>query len=104
MAQPRRESLRSASAGVAVAVGPRAAWALSYPSRPIRVIAPFPPGGSIDLISRLIGQWLSERLGQQVVIENKPGAGGNLGSETALSAPADGYTLLLCSVVNAISA
>ena len=76
----------------------------TYPTRPVRLIAPFPPGGSIDLTARLIGQWLSERLGQQIVIENRPGAGGNIGSETALNSPPDGYTLLLCSVANAISA
>src|SRR5207248_1801804 len=67
-------------------------------------IAPFPPGGSIDLTARLIGQWLTDRLDQPVVIENRSGAAGNLGSEAALSSPPDGYTLLLCSVANAISA
>jgi tripartite-type tricarboxylate transporter receptor subunit TctC len=72
--------------------------------RPVRLIAPFPPGGSIDIAARLIGQWLTERLGKQVVIENRSGAGGNVGSEAALNAAADGYTLLLCSVANAISA
>ena len=82
----------------------RIASAQAYPSRPIRLIAPFPPGGSIDLTARLIGQWLTERLGQQFVIENRSGAAGNIGSETALNSPADGYTLLLCSVANAISA
>ena len=80
------------------------ARAQAYPSRPVRLIAPFPPGGSIDLTARLIGQWLTDRLGQQVVIENRSGAAGNLGSEAALSSPPDGYTLLLCSVANAISA
>ena len=82
----------------------RLATAQTYPARPVRLIAPFPPGGSIDLTARLIGQWLSERLGQQVVVENRAGAGGNVGSEGALNSPADGYTLLLCSVANAISA
>jgi tripartite-type tricarboxylate transporter receptor subunit TctC len=72
--------------------------------RPVRLIAPFPPGGSIDITARLIGQWLSERLGQQIVVENRSGAAGNIGSETALNSSADGYTLLLCSVANAISA
>jgi tripartite-type tricarboxylate transporter receptor subunit TctC len=70
----------------------------------VRLIAPFPPGGSIDLAARLIGQWLSERLGQQFVVENRSGAAGNIGSEVALNSPPDGYTLLLCSVANAISA
>jgi tripartite-type tricarboxylate transporter receptor subunit TctC len=69
----------------------------------VRLIAPFPPGGSIDLTARLIGQWLSERLGQQFIIENRAGAGGNIGSEAAMNSPPDGYTLLLCSVANAIS-
>ena len=69
----------------------------------MHLIAPFPPGGSIDLTARLIGQWLTERLGQQVVIENRAGAGGNIGSEAAVNSPPDGYTLLLCSVANAIS-
>ena len=82
----------------------RIAWAQAYPTRPVRLIAPFPPGGSIDLTARLIGQWLTERLGQQVVIENRAGAAGNIGSEAALNSPPDGYTLLLCSVANAISA
>ena len=82
----------------------RLATAQAYPARPVRLIAPFPPGGSIDLTARLIGQWLSERLGQQVIVENRAGAGGNVGSEGALNSPADGYTLLLCSVANAISA
>jgi tripartite-type tricarboxylate transporter receptor subunit TctC len=82
----------------------RLARAQSYPARPVHLIAPFPPGGSIDLTARLVGQWLTERLGQQVVIENRPGAGGNIGSEAVLNSPADGYTLLLCSVANAISA
>ena len=81
----------------------RIAEAQAYPTRPVRLVAPFPPGGSIDITARLIGQWLTERLGQQVVIENRPGAGGNIGSETALNSPADGYMLLLCSVANAIS-
>jgi tripartite-type tricarboxylate transporter receptor subunit TctC len=81
----------------------RIARAQAYPNRPVRLVAPFPPGGSIDITARLIGQWLTGRLGQQVVIENRPGAGGNIGSETALNSPADGYTLLLCSVANAIS-
>ena len=91
----------AAVAGFAAAPG---ALAQSYPNRSIRLIAPFPPGGSINLAARLIGQWLTDRLGQQVVIENKPGAGGNIGSEAALHSPPDGYTLLLCSVANAISA
>jgi tripartite-type tricarboxylate transporter receptor subunit TctC len=104
MKLPRREFLHLA-AGVAVlpAVS-HSAWAQTYPARPVRLIAPFPPGGSIDLAARLMGQWLSERLGQQFVVENRSGAAGNIGSEVALNSPPDGYTLLLCSVANAISA
>ena len=103
MKLPRRHFLHFAASAVALPAIARMARAQSYPSRPVRLVAPFPPGGSIDITARLIGQWLTERLGQQVVIENRPGAGGNIGSETALNSPADGYTLLLCSVANAIS-
>ena len=103
MRLPRRQFLRLAGAATAFSAVPYVARAQSYPNRPIRLIAPFPPGGSIDLTSRLIGHWLSERLGQQVVVENRSGAGGNLGSEQALQSPPDGYTLLLCSVANSIS-
>src|SRR5271166_3117758 len=103
MKLPRRKFLRLAAATAALPVVSRVAWTQSYPTRPIRLIVPFPPGGSIDITARLIGQWLSERLGQQVVIENKPGAGGNVGSEMASRSAPDGYTLLLCSVANAIS-
>ena len=104
MTLPRRGFLRLAGAAVALPAVSRIAIAQAYPSRPVRLVAPFPPGGSIDLTARLIGQWLTERLGQQVVVENRGGAGGNIGSEAALNSPADGYTLLLCSVANAISA
>ena len=103
MKLPRRHFLHFAASAVALPAIARMARAQSYPSRPVRLVAPFPPGGSIDITARLIGQWLTERLGQQVVIENRPGAGGNIGSETALNSPADGYRLLLCSVANAIS-
>jgi tripartite-type tricarboxylate transporter receptor subunit TctC len=104
MKLPRRKFLSLAAATAALPVASRMAWAQSYPVRPVRLIAPFPPGGSIDITARLLGQWLSERLGQQVIVENKPGAGGNIGSEAAIHAPADGYTILVCSVANAISA
>jgi tripartite-type tricarboxylate transporter receptor subunit TctC len=104
MTLPRRRFLHLAAYAAALPLVSRTARAQAYPTRPVRLIAPFPPGGSIDLTARLIGQWLTERLGQQVVIENRGGAGGNIGSEAALNSPADGYTLLLCSVANAISA
>jgi tripartite-type tricarboxylate transporter receptor subunit TctC len=82
----------------------RIARAQTYPARPVRFIVGFTPGGSFDITARLIGQWLSERLGQQFVIENRPGAAGNIASEAAVKSPADGYTILLCGVPNAISA
>ena len=104
MKLPRRRFLHLAVGAAVLPAVSRVARAQSYPTRPVRLIAPFPPGGSIDLTARLIGGWLSERLGQQVVVENRPGAGGNLGSEAAINSPPDGYTLLLCSVANAISA
>jgi tripartite-type tricarboxylate transporter receptor subunit TctC len=100
----RRRFLKLAAAAAALPIATRVACAQSYPTRPIKLVAPFPPGGSIDLTARLIGQWLTDRLGQQVVVENRPGAGGNLGSESVALSPPDGYTLLLCSVANAISA
>jgi len=96
--------LRLAAGVIALPALSRIAWTQAYPTHPIRLVAPFPPGGSIDLTARLIGEWLTDRLGEQVVIENRPGAGGNIGSESALHSAADGYTLLLCSVANAISA
>ncbi len=104
MKSARRQFLHLVAGAVALPVVSRVARAQPYPTRPVRLIAPFPPGGSIDLTARLIGQWLTERLGQQVVIENRGGAAGNIGSEAALNSPPDGYTLLLCSVANAISA
>jgi tripartite-type tricarboxylate transporter receptor subunit TctC len=104
MKLPRRQFLHLAAGAAALPAVSHFASAQAYPTRPIRLIAPFPPGGSIDLTARLIGQWLTEQLGQQFVIENRSGAAGNIGSETALNSPSDGYTLLLCSVANAISA
>ena len=73
----------------------RIAWAQAYPSRPARIIVGIAPGGATDIMARLMGQWLSERLGQQFVIENRPGAAGNIATEAAVRSPPDGYTLLL---------
>jgi tripartite-type tricarboxylate transporter receptor subunit TctC len=85
-------------------LGAGRAQAQAYPSRPVRVIVPFGPGGGTDIVARLIGQWLSERTGQQFVIENRPGAGGNLGTEAVVRATPDGYTLALIGAPSAINA
>src|SRR5207253_4066467 len=82
----------------------RFAWAQAYPMRPVRVVVPFAPAGTTDIVARLIGQWLSERLGQQFVIEFRPGAGTNIGTEAVVNATPDGYTLLLVSTPAAINA
>ena len=100
----RRQFLHLAAGAAALPLVSRTAMAQAYPARPVRLVAPFPPGGSVDLSARVIGQWLTERLSQAVIIENRPGAGGNVGSEVAAKAPPDGYTILLCSVANAVSA
>ena len=80
------------------------AAAQTYPARPVRLIIGYPPGGSADITARLLGQWLSERLGQPFVIESRPGAGTNIATETVVNAPPDGYTLLLVAPANAINA
>jgi tripartite-type tricarboxylate transporter receptor subunit TctC len=100
----RRQFLHLAASAAALPAAPRIAAAQSYPVRPVRIIVGFPPGGPNDIVARIIGQWLSERLGQPFVIESRPGAGGNVGTEAAVRAPADGYTLLLASASNAINA
>jgi tripartite-type tricarboxylate transporter receptor subunit TctC len=97
---PRRRVLQIAASAAAVPTLSRFALAQAYPNRPVHLIAPFPPGGVVDLFARLIGQLLSERLGQQFVIENRPGAGGNLGTEFVVHAAPDGYTLLMIATPN----
>jgi tripartite-type tricarboxylate transporter receptor subunit TctC len=103
MTLPRRRFLHLAASGLALSAMSRFAWGQSYPSRPVRWIVPFPPGGGTDILARLIGQWLSERLGQQFVIDNRPGGGSNIGTEAVVHAPPDGYTLLLAASVHTIN-
>jgi tripartite-type tricarboxylate transporter receptor subunit TctC len=104
MKLPRRNFLRLAAGAAALPAVSRLACAQSYPTRPVRVIVATAAGGGNDTIARLVGQWLSERLGQQFVVENRPGAGSNIGTEAVVRASADGYTLLLVSASNAINA
>jgi tripartite-type tricarboxylate transporter receptor subunit TctC len=104
MKLPRRNFLHLAAAAAALPVVSRIAWAQTYPTRPVRIVVPFAPGGVNDITARLIGQWLSERLGQQFIIENRPGGGGNIGIEAVVRSPADGYTLLVVGTTAAINA
>ena len=100
----RRQVLELATGAVAFAAISRSARAQTYPTRPVRIIVGFPAGGPSDITARLIAQWLSERLGQEFVVENRPGAASNIASEAALRAPPDGYTLLLVTSTNAVNA
>src|SRR6185369_11635863 len=101
MKLPRRKFMRLAAGAAVLPVVPRLARAQAYPSRPVRIVVPFPAAGLSDIVTRLIGQWLSERLGSPFVIENRPGAASNLGTEIVVNAPPDGYTLLNLSSANA---
>ena len=101
---PRRTFLHLAMGATALSAVPRIARAQAYPSRPVRIIVGFPAGGATDIQARLMGQWLSERLGQQFIVENRPGASGNIGTEVVAKAPADGYTLLQVVTPHAINA
>ena len=104
MKLPRRTFLHLAAGAVALPTVSRVAQAQAYPSRPVRLIVPFAPGGVNDIAARLVSQSLSERLGQQFLIENRPGGGGNIGIEAVVRAPADGYTLLVVGTTAAINA
>ena len=104
MKLPRRNFLYLAAGSAALPAVSRFAWAQAYPLRPVRIIVGAAPSGSFDIMARLIGQWLSERLGQPFVIENRPGGGTNIATEAVVRAPADGYTLLLCGTPNATNA
>ena len=104
MKLPRRRFLHVAAGAAALPAVSRITWAQTYPTRPVRIIAATAPGGGPDILARLMGQRLSERLGQPFVIENRPGAGTNIGTEAVVRAPPDGYTFLLVSTSNAINA
>ena len=104
MKLPRRNFLQLAAGAAALPAVSRIARAQAYPTRPVRLIVPVAPAGASDITARLIGQWLSERLGQPFIIENRPGAGSNIATEAVVRAPADGYTLLLVGTFNAVNA
>jgi tripartite-type tricarboxylate transporter receptor subunit TctC len=101
---PRRSFLHLAAGAAALPAASRIAWAQIYPSRPVRIIVGYAPGGGTDLVARLIAQELSERLGQQFVVENRPGAGTNIATEAVVKQPPDGYTFLLVNAANAVNA
>ena len=104
MKLPRRKFLHLAAGAAALPAASRFAWAQAYPSRPVRLMVGFPAGSASDIYARLVGQWLSERLAQPFVVENRPGAGGNIGTAAVVNAPPDGYTLLMIASANAINA
>src|SRR5262245_48318578 len=103
MISSRRQCLKVALAGLAFPWVSGHAWAQSYPVRPVRIVVGFPAGGSFDIVARLVAQRLSERLGQQFIVENRSGAGGNVGTEAVVKAAADGYTLLLVNDSHAMN-
>jgi tripartite-type tricarboxylate transporter receptor subunit TctC len=103
MKLPRRKFLYLAAGAAALPAVSPIANAQTYPTRPVRIIAAFAAGGGVDITARLIGQWLSDRLGQSFITENRPGAGGNIGTEVVVNAPPDGHTLLLATIPNAVN-
>ena len=103
MKLPRRQFLHLAAGAAALPVVSRFAGAQTYPTRPVRIVVAFPPGGANDIHARMIGQWLHERLGQPFLVENRPGSGGNLGVEAVVRSPADGYTLLILTVAHSVN-
>jgi tripartite-type tricarboxylate transporter receptor subunit TctC len=104
MKLPRRQFLHLAAGAAALPAVSHFAWAQSYPTRPVHIIVGFAPGGATDILARLMGQWLSEKLGQPFIIDNRPGGGTNIATEAAVRAPADGYTLLMVGTTQAINA
>src|SRR5438128_8288138 len=104
MTLPRRQFLHLVAGAAALPALSRIARAQTYPTRPVRLVVAFAAGSTIDITARLLGQWLSERLGQPFIIENRPGAGGNIGVEAVVKAPPDGYTLLMVGLTNAVNA
>ena len=103
MKLPRRTFLHLAAGAAALPTVSRVAWAQAYPTRPVRIVVAFQPGGANDIHARMIGQWLHERLGQPFLVENRPGSGGNLGVEAVVRSPADGYTLLILTVAHSVN-
>ena len=104
MTHRRREFLRLAAAATALPLLPRTAAAQAYPSRPVRIVVGYPPGGPTDIFARLMGQWLTDHMGQQFIVENRPGAGSTIGIQAVVNSQADGYTLVLLSTSAVISA
>jgi tripartite-type tricarboxylate transporter receptor subunit TctC len=100
----KRSAQAAAWSAVPGAMASTRAWAQAYPARPIKIISPYAAGGATDIIARLIGQWLTERLGKAIIVENRPGGATNIGTEAVVRSPADGYTLLLVSSANAVNA